>query len=132
MVMSRKRNGAGQKSSLFSHKPSPTAQTFKICEICKLPSLCNLNRGPTRLRAAVSFSSVVNRSAAIASGGYIPELKWFADWFCHYVAAFRCGLCHVPEVVSTSYMYPTSYYQSARSQSERREVLDYLLQILDS
>ena len=34
-------------------------------------------------------------------GGYIHELKWHCDWFVAHVAAFRYGICYIPEVLQT-------------------------------
>ena len=77
-------------------------------------------------------NAVFKKSALLEAGGYIPELKWFADAFCDLTVSFRHGICHVPEVLSVFYLHPTSYYQSASSQAERRETMERMLQLLES
>lgn len=88
-----------------------------------------LGRGD-RLKIA-GQNAVYNKSALIAAGGWIPELRWFTDWFGAFVVGFRHGMCHVPEVLSVFNMAPTTYYHSARP-AERREVLARMLQLLES
>lgn len=42
-------------------------------------------------------ASLIRRSALLEAGGFIPELKWYADWFAWLVVAFRHGICYIPE-----------------------------------
>lgn len=78
-------------------------------------------------------TSVIRRDALVRAGGFIPELKWHSDWFGFYVAAFREGLCFVPEPLAIFYVHPTSYYQAGSRQSmAQREVLQRLLERLTS
>jgi glycosyltransferase involved in cell wall biosynthesis len=77
-------------------------------------------------------SAVYRRSALLETGGWIPDLNWFSDWYGAYVTAFRDGVCHVPEVLSVFNLSPTSYYHSNRSPTERRETLSFLFGLLTS
>jgi glycosyltransferase involved in cell wall biosynthesis len=76
-------------------------------------------------------NAVYNKAALLAAGGWLPELRWFTDWFGAFVVGFRHGMCHVPEVLSVFNMAPTTYYHSARP-AERREVLERMLELLES
>ena len=77
-------------------------------------------------------TAVYKKSALVEAGAWIPELRWFCDFFGSYVVGFRYGICHVPEVLATFNLHPTSYYHSARSRAERRVVMKRILQFLDS
>ncbi len=77
-------------------------------------------------------NAVFKKSALLEAGGYIPELKWYADAFCDLTVCFRHGMCHVPKVLSVFYLHPTSYYQSASGQTERRDTMERMLQLLES
>jgi glycosyltransferase involved in cell wall biosynthesis len=77
-------------------------------------------------------NAAYKRSALIEAGGWIPEIPWYADWFGAYVVGFRHGMCHVPEVLSVFNLHSTSYYNTARSQGERREVMRRIVQLLES
>ena len=75
-------------------------------------------------------NAVYKKSALIEAGGWIPELRWFTDWFGAYVVGFRYGMCHVPEVLSVLNIQPNSYYHSAKGLAERRQVLQSILRLL--
>jgi len=77
-------------------------------------------------------NAVYKKSALVEAGGWISELRWFTDWFGAYVVGFRHGMCHVPEVLSVFNLHPTSYFNTARSQAERREVLARILALLET
>lgn len=77
-------------------------------------------------------STIYRKTALLEVGGWKPELRWFTDWFGAFTVGFRHGICHVPEVLSTFNLSPTSYYHSAQSREERRAVMLRLLQILES
>jgi glycosyltransferase involved in cell wall biosynthesis len=84
-------------------------------------------------RLMISNPSTIYRKDALqAVGGWMTELRWFTDWFGAFTIGFRHGICHVPEVLSTFCLSPTSYYHSAKSRDERREVMQRLLQHLES
>ncbi len=75
-------------------------------------------------------NAVFKRSALVAAGAWRPELRWFSDWFGAYVVGFRHGICHCPDVLATFNLSPTSYYNTARSRGERREVITRILELL--
>ena len=77
-------------------------------------------------------STIYRKTALLEVGGWRPELRWFTDWFGAFTVGFRHGICHVPEVLSTFNLSPTSYYHSACSREERRAVMGQLLQLLES
>ena len=77
-------------------------------------------------------TAVFKKSALVAAGGWIPELRWFCDFFGSYVIGFRHGMCHVPEVLANFNLNPASYYNTAKSGAERRQVMERVLQLLAS
>lgn len=76
--------------------------------------------------------AIFRKTALLEAGGWVPELRWFTDFFGAWVVGFRHGLCHVPQVLSIFNLYPTSYYHTARSRIERRQTMDRLLRLLES
>lgn len=76
--------------------------------------------------------ALFRKDALLAAGGWLPELRWFTDFFSVAVIAFRHGLCFVPRPMSVFYLYPTSYYNTAQSQAERRQVIRTFLQRLST
>ena len=86
-----------------------------------------------RGRLAISAPcSIFKKTALVEAGGWIPELRWFTDFFGAHVVGFRHGMCHVPEVLSTFNLSPNSYYQTANSRAERGEVMERVLLLLES
>lgn len=84
-------------------------------------------------RLMISASNAVfRRTALLEASEWIPELRWFADAFATYVVGFRHGICYVPEVLSTFNLNPNSYYHTARSNAERRKVIEHFLALLES
>lgn len=79
--------------------------------------------------AIVSHSAIIKASVVREFGGFRPELKWHSDWFLTYAAAFRHGLCFVPEVLSHVSQDRASYY-GKRKQAEHAAVMKCLLQLL--
>ena len=81
----------------------------------------------------ISSSSVVFRRQALRDvGQFIPELRWHTDWFAENVAAFRFGLCFVPEPLSLVNILPKSYYTGGRGRPEHRQVLTRILELLNT
>src|ERR1043166_928885 len=87
-----------------------------------------------RGRLAINNQNVVfRRSAFVEAGTWLPELKWFTDWFADCVIGFRHGMCHIPEVLANFYLHPNSYYNStAHAHAERRAVMAKILDHLES
>lgn len=79
-----------------------------------------------------SYNAVFRRSALIGAGGWIPDLRSACDWFATHVVAFRHGMCHVPEILSTAYVYPDSYSQRPGRFAEGCKVAKSILDLLDS
>ena len=79
-----------------------------------------------------SHTAVIRRSALIEVGKWLPELKWYCDWFAIYCAAFRHGICHVPEPLAAFNIHEASFYTSGRrTPAAHREVLENLLRHLN-
>ena len=80
-----------------------------------------------------SHTAIIRRSAIVEIGGFRPELKWHCDWFALYVAAFRFGICYIPEALGRFNIFGTSYYKSGRrDEAAHRTVLLRILDLLRS
>jgi len=89
--------------------------------------LVNLERRDKLMIA--SHTAIMRRSAIRGAGGFIPELKWHCDWFAMYVAAFRHGICFVPEPLALFNIHASSFYKG-RDREAHREVLRRMLNLL--
>jgi glycosyltransferase involved in cell wall biosynthesis len=80
----------------------------------------------------ISTNTVVARRAAVlAAGGFLPALKWHADWLAFYSVALRWGLCVVPEGLAAISVNPGGYSDvGMKNWAEQREVLRALVQTL--
>jgi len=88
--------------------------------------LVALGRGG-RLHLAPN-TAIVRRDAFLRTGKYHQELRWHTDWYSFYTAAFRDGVCFVPEPLAVFYVHPNSYYKAGRRQRDlHRQVLMSLL-----
>jgi glycosyltransferase involved in cell wall biosynthesis len=72
---------------------------------------------------------VVRRDAALAAGGFRPELAWYSDWFMDLVVAFRHGAIHIPETLGVHVVNSDSYSANARSGPDHVRVLGALLDL---
>ena len=80
-----------------------------------------------------SHTAIIRRAAILEIGGFRPELKWHCDWFALYVAAFRFGICYVPEALGRFNIFGTSYYKSGRrDEAAHHAVLQRILELLTS
>ena len=81
----------------------------------------------------ISSSSVIFRREALENVGlFLPELRWHADWFAAFMAAFRFGLCYVPETLSIVNILPRSFYTAGRKRPEHLQVLTRILELISS
>ncbi|MBE7502475.1 MAG: glycosyltransferase family 2 protein [Verrucomicrobiales bacterium] len=84
-----------------------------------------------RGRLAISGpNTLFRRTALVEAGGWVPELRWYCDFFGAYVVGFRHGMCHLPEVLAEFNLSAGSYYHTARDAGERRAVLVWMLDLL--
>ncbi|MGI8967457.1 MAG: glycosyltransferase family 2 protein [Limisphaerales bacterium] len=75
-----------------------------------------------------SHTTIFKRSALQEAGKFIPELRWYTDWFATHATGLRHGICYVPEKLALFYIYPTSYFTTGRAgRLAHREVLENLL-----
>jgi glycosyltransferase involved in cell wall biosynthesis len=79
-----------------------------------------------------SSSLVFRRQALLDVGGFIPELRWLADWFAAYVSSFRYGLCFVPEPLSLVNIIPKSHYTHGSKQPEHLRILRRIVELINS
>jgi glycosyltransferase involved in cell wall biosynthesis len=77
--------------------------------------------------------ALFRRSAYENAGGCIPELRWTCDFFLTMVAAFRGGMCYIPEALTSTRMLEKSYSRTVSAQKKtQRIVLTYMLDLLTS
>lgn len=78
-------------------------------------------------------SSVWRTDAFRRTGGWPTELEWMADWFLSLAAAFRLGVCYIPEALALVRQEPQTYSRASQRDNTRRErAFDNLIQALDS
>jgi glycosyltransferase involved in cell wall biosynthesis len=77
-------------------------------------------------------TAIMKRSALLAAGGVLGELRWHWDWFANLVIAFRHGACFLPETVALLRTRPDSFGAAGRHSNVERQVLDRLLYLLAS
>jgi hypothetical protein len=73
--------------------------------------------------------TVFDRAALLDLGGFPPDLKWYADWFCVLVFALRYGACYIPEALPTMRMLPDSFSAAGARDTEAQKAL--IRRILD-
>ena len=79
-----------------------------------------------------SHAAIMRREAILEADKFLPEFKWFCDWFAIYVAGFRHGICFVPEPLAQFNIHRASYYKSgARTPRAHRDVLQKMLDRLN-
>ena len=84
-------------------------------------------------RLLIAGNCIFKRSAFLNLGGYIPELKWHADFFAAYVIALRHGACYVPEPLTQWRVMPQSYMTAGlRKWGAQQEVVSRILELLHS
>jgi len=77
--------------------------------------------------------AMFRRSAWQATGGCLPDLRWTCDFFMTMVAAFRFGMCYIPEALTSTRMLEASYSRSTSSQKQaQRSVFTHMLDLLTS
>jgi glycosyltransferase involved in cell wall biosynthesis len=75
--------------------------------------------------------ALLRRSAYLAAGGLLPELRWYSDFFVTLIMAFRTGMCYLPEALTSTRVQRTSYSRAGSAQKKvQREVLTRLLDLL--
>ncbi len=78
-------------------------------------------------------SVIFKKSALIESNGFIPDLRWDADWFASYTIGFRHGICYIPELLTITRISSNTYSgQAAKQPQIRQEILSTMIQLLKS
>lgn len=54
-------------------------------------------------------SVMVRKESFFESGGFEERHKWYADWYCFLVTAFRRGVCYVPQAFAAFRLNANSY-----------------------
>jgi anaerobic magnesium-protoporphyrin IX monomethyl ester cyclase len=70
-----------------------------------------------------SQSVIFKKTSLKNTEGFIPELKWHADWFLFHVMAFRDGICYVPEILAARRMVENSFGRGCDDPTAKKEVL---------
>ena len=104
---------------------SGRARFLSAAEVCK--------RMAKRRFYAYGGMAIIQRKTLLELGAFKPELKWYADWFCVFVIAFRYGTCYIPEPLAAMRILPDSYSASGRKQSAvQRTTLGAVIRLLKS
>lgn len=73
---------------------------------------------------------LVRRDALLEIGGFLPSLRWHADWFSFFVVAMRYGICVVPDILTFMRETPVSYSRDGiKNRKKQKEVLKALLSV---
>jgi glycosyltransferase involved in cell wall biosynthesis len=84
-----------------------------------------------RRRFDISSSGLVVKRKCLQEIGYIPELRWHADWFAWWVLAFRYGACYIPAPLATTRIHQQAYsFPSNRSRRDQVETFDAMFRFL--
>ena len=80
-------------------------------------------------------STILNRAALAASGGFESRLKWHADWFTYNALALRHGFGYLPARKTVFRLLPTAMSSmhdksTARKRQERDGILSAFLDIV--
>jgi glycosyltransferase involved in cell wall biosynthesis len=79
------------------------------------------------------YAVLYRRDALLALGGFVEELRWYADQFASCMLAFRHGACYVPEVLAVFRVLASSYSQRGlRDTAAQRDVVNRVVDLLDS
>lgn len=68
-------------------------------------------------------SALIKRDALLKIGGFLPELRWHADWFAVYAVAMKHGVCMIPEVLAMMREIPDSYSRSGMNNAKQQGVV---------
>jgi hypothetical protein len=80
-----------------------------------------------------SFTVLYRLDALLALGGFVEELRWWADTFASCVLALRHGACYVPEVLAVFRVRADSYSQrGVWDTAAQRDVINRVVDLLDS
>lgn len=73
---------------------------------------------------------LARRDALLEMGGFLPTLRWHADWFAFFVSAMRYGVCIIPEVLTFMREVPRSYSRDGlKNKKGQEKVLETLLSL---
>lgn len=79
------------------------------------------------------LNSIYRRSALIESGGAIPELKSYSDFFLILSIAFRHGICYVPESLVVCRFQKGQYSAKLlKNKKVHSEIIRHILNLLNS
>lgn len=74
---------------------------------------------------------LARRTALLEMGGFLPSLRWHADWFSFLVIAMRYGVCIVPEVLTFMREVPLSYSRAGiKDKKQQKKVLTNILLLI--
>lgn len=74
-------------------------------------------------------TAVYRTQACRKEGAYLPELKWYSDWFLIHTMAMRKGLCYIVEPLAIFRLLHESY--SAKGRRDHKIVAEIIWNILN-
>lgn len=78
-----------------------------------------------------SPSCIVKRQAMIESGWFYQDHAWHCDWFTYMVAAFRRGVCYIPEILSWFSLQHGSFSSNMFNPERQRPVFRAMMRDLE-
>jgi glycosyltransferase involved in cell wall biosynthesis len=78
-----------------------------------------------------SPTCIIRRKTLIEAGGFVPDHAWNCDWFTYHAAAFKHGICFIPEVLSKFALNPKSFSSNMKDHSKQKGVFLSILQRLE-
>jgi glycosyltransferase involved in cell wall biosynthesis len=116
------------ETGVINRKPlffSNAARYFTPTELIKLARRTNIS---IRSQTVIAKHSVFRET-----GGLLPQLKWYCDWFCNYVISFRYGMCYIPEFLTIARIHRNCYSASgAKWPSEQKKIIQQIINLLES
>lgn len=117
----------------FTHEEEETGKITTFCSLGDRARFIPAKDVSRELRGwgIPGHTTIWKRTAYASAGGFRHDLRWHCDWFCAHVAAFRGGLCYVPEPVSVLRVVRGSYSWGRQGTPQQAAVEQRILELLD-
>ncbi len=75
--------------------------------------------------------ALLRRKNYMDAGGFLPQLRWYCDFFVTLVMVYRTGMCYIPEALTSTRVQEKSYSRTGTAQKDaQRTVLTTLLDLV--
>lgn len=86
--------------------------------------------GKKRALTFFGGASMIRRQAILHIGGYVPELRWHADWFLCLVMSHRHGFGFIPEQIAVFRIAEGQYSHARHDWRQQKQVIEALFRLL--